>query len=537
MLEYNREQILHDMADVLDDWGVKWEYEGVEASLDAWAKKKEWLINILRRHPNWNERAMGVVFTTEEERVFNEREFWKYFRALTIQFNTISFDDYFNNDLIDSIVGDHKFLWEPNKRSYYLSKIYDAIKNTSDLSTKASAQLIDNIVSLELDPAVTKNFKVGMKTSRIINALLEYLYNHNNQEAMRYYNQNFAKCADALNPMKVIKYTILSVHPADFLNMSYGTGWESCHSLDGCYRAGTLSYINDACSMILYTISSDYVGDEFFAERKINRQIYCLGEDFRLLQSRLYPQNESYDTSLSDNFRSNVQAILSTCLDIPNLWVKSNKPPSDFFKQGYGNKAYPDWLYPDSWYVNVSYPKGADIDDGLTEIGGTAYCLICGNEISEIDDLYCYNCDEDTVICSRCGEVISNENDYTVIDGEVYCYDCCFWCDYHEEYEPINNQSDYLDDICQEGFDLKYYVCDYCDEVIDKVYDSYAEINGFILCEEHYTICPFCGEPIPLSEEVANRIGVPFYTDEDGEPICEDCYDRLQTEENQPSIA
>ena len=535
MLEYNREQILHDMTEALDDWGVNWQYEGVEVSLDAWAKKKEWLINILRRHPNWNERAMGVVFTTEEERVLDKVTFIEELKYLT---KYIEDESILNTTKLTEIY--NKYGWEYSyieNGADYLRHVYYAFTQVKNISSKASEELIVSLKGKPLDPDVTKNFKPGMKTSRIINALLEPVYNHNNPEVMRYYNQHFAKCADALNPMKVIKYTILSVHPADFLNMSHGTGWESCHALDGCYRAGSLSYINDACSMILYTVSSDYIGDEFFAERKINRQIYCLGKDYRLLQSRLYPQNESQDTSASDNFRSNVQAILSTCLDIPNLWVKSSKRPSDFFKEGYGNKAYPDWYYYDSWYVNVSYPKGADIGDELTEIGGTAHCLICGDEINETDDLYCYNCDEDTVICSKCGEVIEDEDYFEWIDGEPYCHDCCFWCDYHEEYEPINDQSDYLDDICQEGFDLKYYVCDYCDEVIDKVYDSYAEIGGYILCEEHYTICPICGEPIPLNEKVANRIGVPFYTDEDGEPICEDCYDRLQTEENQPSIA
>ena len=222
MLEYNKEQILNDMTEALDDWGVNWQYEGVEVSLDAWAKKKEWLINILRRHPNWNERAMGVVFTTEEERVFDKVTFIEELKYLT---KYIEGEYTLNTTKLTEIYNKYNWKYSYAKDgSYYLRHVYYAFVQVEDISSKASEELIISLKGKPLDPDVTKNFKPGMKTSRIINALLEPVYNHNNPEVMRYYNQHFAKCADALNPMKVIKYTVLSVHPADFLNMSHGTG-------------------------------------------------------------------------------------------------------------------------------------------------------------------------------------------------------------------------------------------------------------------------------------------------------------------------
>jgi len=67
------------------------------------------------------------------------------------------------------------------------------------------------------------------------------------------YNHDFAVIADAVNPLKNTQVAILSVNPCDFLKMSYGEGWDSCHHVGhhGCYHAGTQSYIMDSSSMIL----------------------------------------------------------------------------------------------------------------------------------------------------------------------------------------------------------------------------------------------------------------------------------------------
>ena len=526
MLKFNETQIYNDVTDVLDRWDVKWQDYGVDKLISSWSTKKEWLINILRRHPNWNERAMGVVFTTEEERVFDKVTFIEELKYLT---KYIEGEYTLNTTKLTEIYNKYNWKYSYAKDgSDYLRHVYYAFVQVEDISSKASEELIISLKGKPLDPDVTKNFKPGMKTSRIINALLEPVYNHNNPEVMRYYNQHFAKCADALNPMKVIKYTILSVHPADFLNMSYGTGWESCHALDdGCYRAGSLSYINDNCSMILYTVSNTYDGEEFFKQRKINRQIYCLGKDYRLLQSRLYPQNESDDTSASDNFRSNVQAILSICLDIPNLWIKSGKLPKDFFISGTGNKAYPDWYYPESWYVNVSYPKNTALNEYPTHIGGIAHCLVCGDEVCSEDSLYCGE-HSGSLVCSHCGAIINEEYDnYEYIDDEIRCDDCYFYCTIHNEYEPIEDMSDEMENVCQEGYDEAYRTCEYCGSVIDITYDDYAVINGYFLCEEHFTCCSHCGDVLPINEVVSRYVDTDYYEDEDGNPVCEACYKDL----------
>ena len=41
---------------------------GVMANLNAWAQNKAFLLELLRRHPAWNEEAKAIVFTFDEGR-------------------------------------------------------------------------------------------------------------------------------------------------------------------------------------------------------------------------------------------------------------------------------------------------------------------------------------------------------------------------------------------------------------------------------------------------------------------------------------
>ena len=247
------------------------------------------------------------------------------------------------------------------------------------------------------------------------------------------------------------------------------------------------------------------------------------------MQSRLYPQNEANDTSTSDNFRANVQAILSVCLDIPNLWKKTSTHPKEFFFEEEYNMAYTDWYYPDEWYITVSYPKDAVLKPNITYIGGIAHCLKCGDQITETGELYCYDCIEKK-ICAHCGCVIDSENDYIMFNGDYYCGDCYFYCEYHQEDEPIDWQSEHDWSVCQDGFDKTRYICEYCDAIIDKIHDNYAVIDGHILCDDCYTLCNNCDESIPANLPIANYFNLPFHTDFFGDPICDTCYEEYLQE-------
>lgn len=295
-----------------------------------------------------------------------------------------------------------------------------------------------------------------------------------NPPALQQYNHYFARLADSMNPVQIKKYTCLSIHPADFLNMSNGSNWCSCHSMDGGgWRSGCLSYLLDSYSMILYTVSSNFDEEQgnFWRAPKIDRQIYCLDQYNRLLQSRLYPQDNEDNHAQSDEFRHLVQGILSECLNIPNLWTKLSDDSFEHFIKHEDATLYPDWEYND-YYTNVSIPKGTDISAAKrTVIGETPLCLCCGYEINsdETNQLYCYDC-SDEKICNCCGMVDDEENMY-LINDEWYCDNCVFYCEYHQLYEPMDcHFADVKSygDICEDAFDNSGNFC-YCDDYDEVV--------------------------------------------------------------------
>ena len=110
---------------------------------------------------------------------------------------------------------------------------------------------------------------VGMKASRIINRLCakfgidqyetERELGHGetlHTARVKPYNAVFARLADALNPVRISKTGVLSVHPCDFLEMSAKkNAWHSCHCLaDGGWKAGCQSYMGDGVSMVFFTV-------------------------------------------------------------------------------------------------------------------------------------------------------------------------------------------------------------------------------------------------------------------------------------------
>lgn len=123
----------------------------------------------------------------------------------------------------------------------------------------------------------------GQKASRIINKLcLHFGLDKFTKEKMERgedgkdkvktvcpYNAVFARLADSLNPVRIPKTGVLSIHPCDFLEMSNKDDtWHSCHCLaDGSYRAGCPSYMGDEVSMIFFTVDENITSDYHKAPR------------------------------------------------------------------------------------------------------------------------------------------------------------------------------------------------------------------------------------------------------------------------------
>lgn len=313
----------------------------------------------------------------------------------------------------------------------------------------------------------------------------------------------------------------MSANICDYLLMSNGNSWSSCHFINssgaysGCYKAGTLSYSNDSTSMVFYTLSSDYDGNQWFFEPKITRQMFFY-QNGNLLQSRLYPKGCDAEGEDYKDYRAVVQDIISNCLGVPNLWKKldsSEWPYVNTYDNSFHYKDYEE--FPSECVMSYNKEFEDKIDEGI-EIGGISYCVDCGDErfYYESDDCCELQCDccSSNNRCEHCG-YHCDRDDMHEIDGDYYCEDCCFWCEIHEEWEVRYNYF---------GEDLKQEV----------------EINGerYTMCvdafDEEVVCCDKCGEYEWRDEAM--------YGDDLNETLCRNCYEDFMNrkeDENEDEIA
>ena len=91
-----------------------------------------------------------------------------------------------------------------------------------------------------------------------------------------------------------------SVHPLDFLSSSENTyNWRSCHALDGEYRAGNLSYMQDNSTIICYLRGADNVKLPLFPDdvpwnnKKWRVLIHISEKSDMIFSGRQYPFTSS----------------------------------------------------------------------------------------------------------------------------------------------------------------------------------------------------------------------------------------------------
>ena len=280
------EELKQAFYEVMYKYEKSFSEAGVMANLAVWKANKTPLIELLRRHPNWNEQALAVVFDYSEGR---------------------GIDRYIIDEVCYTMID--------------LANEYIPVERQEDFRVALTATVSDysrtpSERSLEIIRARGGiKCATGQKASRIIGKLCKKF----GVDEHPRYNAVFAQLADALNPLQMQKTAILSVHPCDFLEMSNKDNtWRSCHKLNGgSYQAGCLSYMTDGVSMVFYTVDEDVKKDFHKAPRR-NRQMFFYSNNM-LFQSRLYPGDSGEE--LGEQFRSLVQKAISACLGVPDLWT------------------------------------------------------------------------------------------------------------------------------------------------------------------------------------------------------------------------
>ena len=350
-------------------------HDGVMAWLKKWNKSKGWLASILRQHHAWDEKNLCVSDIFEEERTTTESKRWDAVLTFANWVYRNSTDRTLYNILCS---GDSSFCTRCKSV-------------TSEFKERAEKFISGAKVS------------VGAKYTRAIRQLCGAIGLTKCDD----FEKQFATLSDAFSDGKVKRRYCLSINPLDFLLMSNGNSWSSCHFLEygnsnKCYQAGTMSYPMDKVTMILFTIDNIKGDGDFYTYPKLHRQLFMYSSKF-LMQSRLYPTWS--DKAYSALTRDTVRGIIDECegnKDKDGVWgtVRWNVESGSrkFFVTAPKSLHYPDYVY--DYNINIVPKADASIPDyyedvnpfELPEIGGTIVCPKCGKEHNY--NSHCCYCNE-----------------------------------------------------------------------------------------------------------------------------------------------
>lgn len=504
MITVEEKNYLQDkMIDLLEEYDYSYTEDAVWDIIDTWSQRKATLIEAFKQHPNYIDGKFMIAFDTDYEREIDKNALREFENWLWCN-RSLAVDNCKNAEVI-----------------LFQDFTSDVRMFIGEVRTFCSRSLDENNVNFINKYVPWAKATIGTKTTRMVNKICDYL----GYTKLPDYNREFAKYADALSPIKIKRHTILSVNPLDYLTMSFGNSWASCHTIDktnrrgmpdnysGCYSSGTVSYMLDSTSMVLYTVDASYQGDEYWNEPKITRQMFHYGED-KLVQSRLYPQCNDSNGEAYTPYRNLVQEIIATVFNFPNLWtIKRGTELMQEFIDSCGTHYRDYYSFPS---CVMSRRKGVENENHIT-VGANPICVECGYTHSNSE---CINCctDNSKITCAHCG-CVCDEDDVEYINGEYYCHDCCSYCDCCQEYyvgdsHYIRSENQY---VCGYCLDEYYRYCEECEEYEDKNDCTYVEsVDGYVCnscLEQYFSYCDDCG---CYYRDTLTRT-------ENGHYVCDDC--------------
>ena len=527
-------------------------YDIVETSLE----RKSELIELFRKHPNWDEDQLCIHFDRDIDRKTDSSAVSTFFRWL----NNEAFRQWekpvltkkrneavLRGEYLYSLAEEEQWELNPMKRiihkyttdeSYYgggasLKDIFDWLPQETILPEFTSDDSwYEKCLSWlnELDEKF--NFRPGMKINRVINKICVKM----GLDKLEGYNAAFAQFSDGITPLKINRHTTISVNPVDFLLMSNGNSWHSCHYIGnypdeaGCYSSGTISYMMGEDSFIVSVIDKEWPNDNLAFAPKINRQVFGY-RDYQLLQSRLYPQvNDNGASETYRNLREMVEEIIANAEGEVNRWVKSES--KNVLHNG---TAYPDWSH---FSVCGQYELREKVDRNEKKsirLDNQPVCISCGGHHWEEEGLFCDNCQHENVTCEDCGCIIDIDDEDNYVqddDGCYYCRDCRFFCQHCVSLERTRNRvwiSDIEEEWCEYCADRDAFCCDKCGEY--HTFDDCVEVE-----EEFGTVyvCSDCAEW--CTEECAD-CGERHYkrdmVEYNGKWYCESCAEEHKADEEE----
>ena len=271
------------------------------------------------------------------------------------------------------------------KSQQVLQRFHTIIYN--DFAKLTNSSLSSTAVQIIQSRDSSLKLAAGLKTSRAFNRVCEA---YGVTKAANY-NKLFAQYADLVSDLRRELDFYISLNPYDYLTMSFGNSWASCHTIDkqnlrempnyysGGYCGGTLSYMLDSTSIITFAVDKDA---DVQQSGKIYRNMFHFGEDM-LMQSRVYPQSNDGGTDLYQTFRDIVQAEFAIMLGLSNnAWDHlGNK---DVCNKRISSRGvhYPDYCYRNDCNISCPTELRKNVRSGsFMVVGHHGICPYCGEEI------------------------------------------------------------------------------------------------------------------------------------------------------------
>lgn len=419
------DKLVDDIMALLTEYHHNNSEHGVCVMLDTYFTNKEPLIKLFMNSDNYagNMRiVMKKMFERDKDTVQITRfisNFYNNIKANNIILSKVDehgkrIEDYFNVSLKHLnvyVLEDEEFIKTLSKRSENLKQFnmegYTLTSVDKDntfrsiiglfrrhTSSTVSEELMNEVLSYDS----TIKGGTGMKTSRLFNRICEC---YGVTKAPNY-NKLFAQYSDMVSDSVRELQFVISLNPYDYLTMSFGKSWASCHTIDkrnernmenaysGMYCGGTLSYMLDGTSIITYVVGPN---DNIQTSGKIYRNMFHFDVNENILvQGRVYPQGNDGATDLYKKFRDFMQTELADLIGLENnMWkVKKGCAICRDMTITYGVH-YPD--YKQFGDCNVSYPSEIpEASNHVIIIGHDGICANCGEKITAADRIshkYC----------------------------------------------------------------------------------------------------------------------------------------------------
>lgn len=446
------------------------------------------------------------------------------------QFNkVIKYSQPIDNPQTDKLFAD----WQKNK-SFFITMfgdklVYELPETIAfSLDNKAKQNRLDSFLSLLLETGLTDLYRFVADNSEgfFDNRVLEDIVLANKTKipknmkmvkAFKYFISDEKLLVEIQNKASTIIQEnavegklCFSVHPLDYLSASETThNWRSCHSLDGAYRAGNLSYMTDSSTIICYLKSKEDTKLPNFPEevpwnsKKWRVWLHFDTKPNIVFAGRQYPFNTMTGLEYINKYLLN---------DLINPARKDYAKWTDWT-----NNYYTMQTFPNKVLTSFNEPY-IPMNDGIVKISSIvkdyADATLHYNDVLRspyyhkpwysgcylegLSKIYLPNINTQVnvghpVKCLCCGE-----DDILLSAGTMMCYDC--------EYQYGTEANDMFD------------FCGNCNRrfVVEEGTYSYIDYVGYCsdCADECLVYCDRCGEPNEM-----NKVLV----DEDGLYICSEC--------------